>query len=174
MPEYRGGGFLDSAESRLPETLIVAVEVADELDRRDVEREARRAAERASQFEMRSIQASAVLAEDRGELVNRREALTRGVGHTPSEFVALCAAEQDLEDLRAEQRERAAFEKWKRDRQEGTWADTSAPTEAEVVEREQTAARARTRRNEDDLVITARELARLDRERPGWDRQWTK
>jgi hypothetical protein len=48
---------------------------------------------------------------------------------------------------------------------EGTWADTSAPTEAEVVEQQQEAARTRKYRDENDLIAVARGLARYDRER---------
>jgi hypothetical protein len=104
MAEYAGGGFADSAEVRLPEEVFVRAQVADELDRRQVAQEEHRRAERARLFEMRSIQASAVLAEDRGELVDRRRALTHGVGHTPAEFLKIIAAQQDAEDVRSDGR----------------------------------------------------------------------
>jgi hypothetical protein len=172
-PVYVQGGFRDSVESRLPESLLVAAEVADELDQRDRERAERAARVRAEELEQNAIRASIVLAQERGEWVDHRAAWRQGgIGRTPSEARAAFLAQQEAEDVKAEWAERAAFEQWRRGRMEGTWADTSAPSEAETAEREQLAARAATRRLEDDLVITARELARLDRERPGWDRQW--
>jgi hypothetical protein len=161
---YRGGGFADSRDGRLPESVAIQVEVADELDRREVERETRRAVERVRELEESSIRASIVLAQDRGELVDIRQAYrSGGVGRTVSEARAYFAAQQDLEDARAELLERAEFERWKREQQDGTWADTSAPSEAEVVEAEQTAARARKYRAENDLIAVARGLARFDR-----------
>ena len=98
-------------------------------------------------------------------MFSARAALRDGIGHTPGEFIALTSAQQDLEDARAEAVEAAEFRRWRQERMEGTWADTSAPTEAEVVEQQQEAARTRKYRDENDLIAVARGLARYDRER---------
>jgi hypothetical protein len=163
---YRGGGFADSRDDRLPESVAIRAEVADESDQREREREEQVRRVRVRELEESNIRASIVAAQQRGEWVNLRQAWADGgVGRTRSEALEYFVAQQEAEDARAEWQERKEFEQWRRDRQEGSYADVTAPTEAEVAEREQTAARARKRRDEDDLVIVARELARLDRQR---------
>jgi hypothetical protein len=143
---------------------LVRAEVAEEADYRHAVRVERERADRAERAQQAAVRASIALAEQRGEVFSTRAALRDGIEHTPGEFVALASAQQDLEDARAEALEAAEFRRWQKERQAGTWADTSAPSEAEVAEAEQTAARSRTYRHENDLIAVAREFARLDRE----------
>jgi hypothetical protein len=136
---YVGGGFESDATERLPESLLARTEVADELERRERDREARRAA----LFEQNSIRASIVEAEERGEWFSPRTAWANGgVGRTRGEFLAWIIGQQEAEDARAEWAERREFEAWRRRRQEGAYADTTMPSQAEVAEQQQVAARA--------------------------------
>ena len=172
---YVGGGFESDATERLPESLLARAEVADELDRRERDREARRAAERASLFEQNSIRASIVEAEERGEWFSPRTAWANGgVGRTRGEFLAWIIGQQEAEDARAEWAERREFEAWRRRRQEGAYADTTAPSKAEVAEQQQVAARAAEQAAQrHERVVTVRQpraMARWDREREKGDR----
>lgn len=56
----------------------------------------------------------------------------RGVGNTPSDFIARASARMDLEDQQAAAEEARAYRQWKAQREAGTWADTTAPSAAEV------------------------------------------
>ena len=107
-------------------------------------------------------------AEERGELVNVRQAIRDGgVGHTRGEFVALASARMDLEDAQERGREQARIRKFLADG-DGSWADTSAPTPAESAEMDVNAARAasyRAKRRENGRMLDrARVLARMDRD----------
>jgi hypothetical protein len=172
---YVGGGFESDATERLPEPLPARAEVADGLDWRERDREARRAADRAALFEQNSIRASIVEAEERGEWFSPRTAWANGgVGRTRGEFLAWIIGQQEAEDARAEWAERREFEACRRRRQEGAYADTTAPSKAEVAEQQQVAARAAeqaAQRHERVVTVRqARAMTRWDRKREKGDR----
>jgi hypothetical protein len=101
---------------------------------------------------------------DAGEQFSPRMLEGRGLGHTPSEFIALVNAKLDREAAQAAAREAQEFRRWQAEQS----ADVSAPTEAELEEKRDLAARLESRRarkrRESKVIQSARALARMDRE----------
>ena len=97
-------------------------------------------------------------AEQRGEWVSPRTAWSGGVGRTRGELLAWVLGQQEAEDARAAWQERREFEEWKQNRQQGVYADTSAPSEAEVAELAREAEQAATRNAQrHERVVTVRQ-----------------
>lgn len=163
---HMGGGFGSSTDNLSP-TLQARIAAADaEYERQSAveEYEAQLRREIAAEA---NVHLSIVQAQERGELVDVRKAIRDGgVGHTRQDFLALCAARQDVEDMRAAARQQAAFRKWQAE--QDTSADTSAPTAVELAEGEVIAGRAanyrRKHRERSEAIVAARTLARMDRE----------
>src|SRR4051794_24033711 len=107
----------------LPDSLRRRWAAEQERERRE---EARAAREREQIREYRrqaDIQASIVLAQERGEEFDMREAMQHGVGRTKSEALSYMAAVSDVQDMREErarlrrlqQLERGELESWQAD-----------------------------------------------------------
>jgi len=88
------------------------------------------------------IRASIVEAEEREWFSPRTAWANGGVGRTRGEFLAWIIGQQEAEDARAKWAERREFEAWRRRRHEHAYADTTAPSKAEVAEQQQVVARA--------------------------------
>jgi hypothetical protein len=132
---------------------------------RQAKREEHEAAERLARRQELDVIDSIRQAQDRGELVDVRQAVRDGgVGHTPREFVELASARADHEDAMANAREQAAYRKFLAEG--GDYADTSAPTPAEVEEHEVMVARAEKfragKRERGRLVSNVLARARMD------------
>jgi hypothetical protein len=123
---------------------------------------------RAEKWQTRAIQAAVADALDRGEAFHPQMLEGRGIGRTRAELIAEVSARQDLEDAMAAAAERAEFRRWQEERSASMSGTMSAPTPAEVAEREAMAARIAAlrerKRLERKTITSARALARMDRE----------
>lgn len=129
------GGWADGRDRRLPDSVRVRLEAAEQIEaERDARAEHTRDARRAEWHEAQLNEAIR-LAQARGEPVSMLDALRdpRVVGHTRAEFVALCSARQDLEDAQAASAKAAAWRKFQREfeAEHGPVADTSAHVQLE-------------------------------------------
>jgi hypothetical protein len=162
------GGWNNSTLDGASPSMRARILQADAEYEAEAAREERARKQRAADQHERAVQASIAAALERGEVFDMRHALQHGVGRTHREIIEHASAMQDVEDMREAARRRKAFEAFEQRFYGDNTADMSAPTEAEVAEREQTAARAeerRTKRRETSRLLThAVKLARWDRE----------
>jgi hypothetical protein len=150
----------------MSEALRARIAVADAQYEAEGARQAQSRAELAAISEQDRIVASIQQAQDRGELVDVREAIRNGgVGRTKEEALAYFSARADIEDARSAGMAR----KVEREINEQLYGDTSAPTHAEQAEWAQIQERAdkyrAKRRAEGRFIGLARTAARMDRER---------
>jgi hypothetical protein len=163
-----GAGWGTSYEHMSPSLRARCAQADREYDRQSA-REAQARAELAARDEQSRIALSIIQAEDRGELFDMREAMRNGgVGRTKAEALAYYSSLSDWQDAR----ERALQAKQIRDHLNSDWygdtsADMSAPSPAEVAEREQMGARVEEyrakRRERSKTIQAARRLAQWDR-----------
>jgi hypothetical protein len=127
-----GGGFGDAALSEMSPRLRARVQAADAEYAREVAKEERERAFLRDEEREAAIAASVIQAADRGEVFDLQEALQRGIGRTPNEVIEYASAMADIQDMRVAAEKRKLFNEF----EAGFSADMSAPTPAEVAEKE--------------------------------------
>jgi hypothetical protein len=137
-----GGGFNGSARSLMSPGLLRQIAEQEEAEARKVAEELRKREERAEEWRPRATAAAIQDAVAAGEQFTPRMLAGRGLGHTKQEFIALVSARQDHEDAQSAARAQAKFRAWQLEQTASVSINTSAPTSAEVAEREQMQARA--------------------------------
>jgi hypothetical protein len=163
-----GGGWGSSYPNMSP-GLQMRIAAADAQYEREGAAQAQARRERAAVDEEARVRASIEQAIERGEAVDVRRAYADGgVGHEPREFIEYASAVQDVEDARRAAEAAVAFRKYGEQFYGDVSADVSAPTPAEVAEREEMQARAEKYRAKRDArgtaISDARNAARMDRE----------
>jgi hypothetical protein len=108
--------------------------------------------------------ASIVLAAERGEPLDLRQALAQGgVGRTRAEALAYYSAVQDAEDAQVAARQAAEFRRWQQAQQADNSADTTVPAARQLTERQREALAAGDRAVHDQEL-----LARAERRSMRW------
>lgn len=159
---YMGGGFGGATRATMSDSLAARCAVADAQYAAESAHEQRVKAELAAVDEQTRIAASILQAQDRGELVDMRQALRDGgVGRTRQEAIAWMSAQADLGDARMAGLARRV----ERRLNEQCYGDMTAPSPAEVAEEQARAdRRARwgaKRQARNEAFAVARTAARL-------------
>ena len=160
-------GFGDSVRERMSPGLQRQIAEQEEAEAREAAKLERERAVRAETWRERSLQAAIAQAIADGENINPRRAMRgEGIGHSPQEFIEMMGSVQAAEDARAEALEARAYREWKAAREQGTFADTSAPTPEEVAaavqEQQRTDFYLDRKRQREMAVAEAREQAAQD------------
>jgi hypothetical protein len=138
------GGFGGSLRSQMSPQLQRRIAEQEAAEAREAAQEERARAQRREDFEARNVQAAISQALETGEEFSPRMLRGQGYGRTRSEAIAYYSELQDMEDARAQVRERREFEQWQIQRSAAMSGDTSADLVlAERAERDGREARQR-------------------------------
>jgi hypothetical protein len=130
---YMGGGFSDAIRERMSPQLQQRIAWEEQQEQQENARIERQREVDRERWHERSLRGAAEQAIAEGRLVTVHERMTgEGLGHTPSERIALANAAMDLEDQQEESRRRAALRRFEREWSDDRSHDSSAPTAAEA------------------------------------------